>query len=185
VTFPTDPAANQFGGTPVVVHTAQQISPQAIEGIAQLLEIRGIRTPISQIVGYTQQTARSDSVVAEAHTTSSTYADPNVSGGAGPTLTGLMQGSYTVWFGGAGGGLLASNVVAFMAVSVNGSVPSNDDLSCEYQATGHVSGARVILAQLSSPGNTNTLKLLYRSSDGTDRCDVRRRWIVAIPYGGK
>ena len=106
-----------------------------------------------------------------------------MSGGTGPTLTGLTQGSYVVHFGGAGTGTLAANVRGFMAVSVNGSTRTDAD-ACEFQQDGHCSGARVVLAQLTIAGNMNTLKCVYRTSDGTDRCDVRQRWITAIRYSG-
>lgn len=122
------------------------------------------------------------SVGSEVHTTSATYADPTVSGGAGPEISGLADGTYEVSFGGSGGGDFAANVTYHMGISINGSTPA-DDQSCEFASDrGNTSGAMTIIATLTNGGN-NTLKAVYRSSDGTDRGNIRYRWLVALRLG--
>lgn len=135
---------------------------------------------VDQIIGFNQTKPQIQTVAAEAHTTSAVYADPNVSGAAGPTITGLPDGVYLVLFGGSGGGDFAHSVTYHMGVSVNGVVPADDTTSAEWGSDrGNTSGIMANLVTLSNAGN-NTLKAVYRSSDGTDRGNVRYRWIVAI-----
>lgn len=171
---------HSFGPPPVVLKALDEIDPLALESLAQWIEQRGLRTPITQIVGFAQFTAKTARIATEAHTTSSTYADPSVSGGAGPTISGLANGQYLILHGGSGAGTLASNVRYFQAVSVNGGTPVDAD-GCEFGQDGNVSGATALTATLT--GGNNELKCVYRSSDGTDRGNVRNRWIVALRYG--
>jgi hypothetical protein len=134
---------------------------------------------VNSLLGYTNTVPQFANVALEAHTTSSTYADPSVSGGAGPTIDNLPDGKYVIQFGGSGGGDFAHNVTYHMGISVNGSTPT-DDLSAEFASDrGNTSGMMVNLATLSAGGN-NTIKAVYRSSDGTDRGNIRYRWIMAI-----
>ena len=44
----------QFGPHPITVESGWNISQQAMEDIAQYIEQRGIRTPVSQVVGFQQ-----------------------------------------------------------------------------------------------------------------------------------
>lgn len=41
-----------FGPQPIVIHSIYQMSPEAIEEFCQYVEMRGLRMPVSQIVGY-------------------------------------------------------------------------------------------------------------------------------------
>lgn len=144
----------------------------------------GLNVPIGQIVGYSlaagQAAPKVDNVTAEAHTTSAVYAAPNVSGGAGPVLTDLSDGSYLVLFGGSGGGDFANNVTYHMGVSVNGSTPVDAESAEWGSDRGNTSGVMAVIAVLAAGGTSNVLTAVYRSSDGTDRGNVRYRWITAI-----
>lgn len=44
-----------FGPTKSVINSIYEFSPEALEQLAQWLEQRGIRTPVSQIVGYQRE----------------------------------------------------------------------------------------------------------------------------------
>lgn len=168
------------GGSHSRVNTIYDVSDQFLGELKLWLEAVGLSTPISQVRGFSQFTgvyAREDS---EAHRATAGFGDPDVSGSAGPTITGLPDGRYSLQFGGSGTGTLSGNVVAYMGLSVNGSTPVVGD-ACEAQGTAHYSVARTILANLTNGGN-NTVKALYATSDGTDRGDFRYRWVLAQRY---
>lgn len=149
--------------------------------VVDRVAVSGLNIPIGQIVGFSGFTAQFDNVVAEAHTTSNVYADASVSGGAGPELDGLADGQYVLFFGGSGGGDFATNTTYHIAASVNGSTPT-DDQSAEFASDrGNTSGAMIVIATLNNDGNNN-VKCVYRSSDGTDRGNIRYRWLVALKF---
>lgn len=171
-------SASAPGATPKI-NSIFDFSAEALGQLKVWLEQAGMNLPISNIIGFSKFTAKFASEASEAHRNVAGYGDPNVSGVAGPTISGLPNGSYVVTFGGSGTGTAASNVVAYMAVSVNGSTPVDAD-SCEAQGTGHYSTSRSILVSLTA--GSNELKALYKTSDGTDRGDFRYRWMVAQRY---
>jgi hypothetical protein len=160
-----------------VINSISDISPMALGQMKLYFEQAGFAVPVSQIVGYSQNQAQFASVIAEAHRNVAGYGDPNVSGGSGPTISNLPKGKYVLFFGGSGTGTLASNVVAYMALEVNGTVI---DEPCEAQGTAHYSTARVVLSTMTT--DANTVKAVYKTNDGTDRGDFRNRWIVAQRY---
>lgn len=83
-----DPA---FGPFKRVLKSVYEIDPDAMEDIAKLLEQRGLKTPLSQVVGYSRLGTGGTSVVTTSPpvgggegTTSSTFADLATTG---PTIT--------------------------------------------------------------------------------------------------
>lgn len=136
--------------------------------------------PLGQVFGASTLQPNYASIGTEAHTATSSYGDPTVSGGAGPTLSNLSPGQYLVHFGASTAGTFASGVVGFMGLSINGSTPADDASSIEAQQTGNLSASRVLNVTLSN--STNTIKCVYRTSDGSDRAVWRYRWILALRY---
>jgi len=45
----------EFGPHKEIINSVYQISPEAIEQLAQVLEQRGLRTPVGQVVGYQRE----------------------------------------------------------------------------------------------------------------------------------
>src|SRR5690348_16089479 len=90
-------SAKGFGPESVILNSIFQIDPQALEQVFQALEQRGLRTPVSNLVGFAQFLGQVATRVNTIETTVSTsYTDLATSG---PTLTGLADGNYFVFHG--------------------------------------------------------------------------------------
>lgn len=91
-------ADDQFGPPKKVLSSLEQIDPRTLEDIAQFLEQRGLRTPISQVVGYQQLTPHgsfsSGGGGVLGTTVSAAFADMPSS----TAITGLRAGTYLVAF---------------------------------------------------------------------------------------
>lgn len=141
--------------------------------------------PISQVFGFTQFTATPATSILTAETTvSTTYTDLAT---VGPTLTGLADGNYAIFFGAflhndtAGGG-------AVMSVKVNSTEASDNDFTSVFPAgssaypTGGTCVSRVIFKALSNNGS-NTLTCRYReAAPATGTAKFSNRWLAALKY---
>lgn len=175
---------NEFGvgPNPVLISSIYEITPEALEQIAQWFEQRGIRTPISQVVGFSQFNAiPATDVAATQNTTSTTYTDL---GTVGPSLTGLADGKYLLSFGCV---MYGSNDNGYMSPSVNGSGGSDgtsaqgggrDDATDVLPA---FSVMRSIAVTMTAGGN-NSVVAKYRSQSATGS-DFSDRWMLALRYG--
>jgi hypothetical protein len=172
----------KFGPPPIVVDSIFNLHPEALEQICQYVEQRGLRTPVSQVVGFTQFVGHpATDVLTEESTSSTTYGDLAT---VGPSLNNLGDGKYLLFFGcavrGTGGG-------GFMSVSLNGDTPT-DARSCfcgglDSNGDGlpDVSTMRTISATLT--GGSNTVVAKYRSAGGlTPVAPIFNRWLAALRY---
>lgn len=83
---------DQFGAPKVVVETFEQIDPLVLEGIAGWMEQRGLKTPVSQVVGFTPTRFKAVSFATGGSlitTGSTSWVDVGAS-----TVTGLPPGVY-------------------------------------------------------------------------------------------
>jgi len=85
----------EFGPHKEIINSVYQLSPQALEEIAQCIEQRGIRTPISQVVGYQQikPWSATGSAIGGAVTTTST----SYTGLTSATASVFRPGQYLVF----------------------------------------------------------------------------------------
>jgi hypothetical protein len=168
----------QFGPPREVITSIYQMSPEALEQLAQWIETRGIRTPASQISGFQQFLAQSaPSVLTIESTTVTTYGDLAT---VGPSLTGLSDGNYIVLFGCRANGAAADS--ARMSISVNGTAASDSD-DCQSDSQNLIAGMSVMRAvpkRLNAGGN-NTIVAKYRSQVGAN-VSFGNRWLTAIRW---
>jgi hypothetical protein len=133
----------------------------------------GIDIPIGQVIGYSQtipQTAAN--IPTREDTSSATFADLAT---VGPTLTGLSDGTYVVYWGATCDN---TPVNAYMGVKVNSTEPADDDsIFWSIAAAVATPGMRAIEKTLDGGGN-NTLTARYRVSTGTGF--YRNRWMLAV-----
>jgi hypothetical protein len=115
---------------------------------------------------------------AEVRRASTTFGDPNNISDPGPEITDLTKGTYLVIWGGSSGGVLASNVITYTAIAVNGTPDTS--FFTEAQQEGHASVARAGIYVLPLDDDANVVKMVYANNDGSARGDTRHRWIVAI-----
>lgn len=130
--------------------------------------------PIGQVVGFTQFTAQTSTVLAGEATASATYVDL---GTVGPTVTGLADGRYLLIYG--AGAIKAASGSALMSVEVNGVAASNDD-AVQIQNTTYVTGTYAVAKTLDA-GGLNTVVAKYASTAGGS-CEFNRRFLIALKY---
>ena len=145
-----------------------------VDRIAVLLPL----IPIGQIVGFTQFTLQTATPVGTSlqTTTSTTYTNLSSSG---PELTGLPNGRYALFFG-ALSNVTSAGHVAYMAPSVNGSTPSDDESAQSAVVSTAAAGvSRMVEVVLDGDGN-NTVTMKYRSSIGSSSAGFNYRWLSAL-----
>lgn len=156
---------HSFGPLPTVLSSIWEVSESAKEEFAQWLEQRGLRTPVSQVVGFGQFLVQpATDVLTSESTSSATYVDLAT---VGPSLSTLGDGKYLVFFGFV---VAAGTNQGLMSISVNGA-SATDSLS--------TSTARAVAVTLSG-GGANTIVSKYRSPGGT--CGFLNRWLLALRY---
>lgn len=133
---------------------------------------------IASLLGHDSFTPFFAAEPAESHFTITAFGDPNISGPAGPTLTGLPGGKYVVLWGGSGGPGASETI--FMGVSANGATPIDAE-AVEHQNVLHTSASRGAIFTLSLADGFNTLACQYHCTLAHDS-DFRRRWIMALKY---
>jgi hypothetical protein len=134
----------------------------------------GIDVPIGQVIGFSQTTPNTAiTIVAAEGTASASFTSLAT---AGPTITGLPDGKYVIYWGATHDSTGGLN--GFMGVKVNATEPIDDDAIFWNLAAGtFVPGARAIEKTLAGGGN-NTLLTRYRVSGGTGTW--RYRWMLAV-----
>lgn len=153
--------------------------------LIDFIAVNGSLIPPSQILGggllkgaYTAEVTTSEA------TSSASYADLAT---AGPSLTGLSNGTYMLLFGSQIGST-SNSFTGYMSLSLNGATASDDDsirvnwTVTEGAATESltVPGARAMLQTLDS-GDNNTVTAKYKTSGVS--VAYGNRWIVAIKVG--
>lgn len=132
-----------YGVPHQLITSAQQISPQAIEEIAQLIEQRGLRTPISQLVGY-QQVKANTSILASNIPVTTTSNAWTVTG-LGSSTSGLRAGQYLVFIS-----AVMKNSSAFEATMLGIRINSGDPFVAG--AGVHGSGTTAVIVEGSAVG---------------------------------
>lgn len=150
-----------FGLPHQVITSASQISSAAIEEIAQLIEQRGIRTPISQLVGY-QQVKPYTSLFAS-NSAVTTTSNAWTATGLGSATTGLRSGQYLVFIS-----AVMKNSSAFEATMLGIRVNSSDPFAAG--AGVHGSGTTAVIVEGSAVGagvlvGVSTLASLTMTAD--------------------
>jgi hypothetical protein len=135
--------------------------------------------PISQVFGFTGFVFQPAVLIGTTeNVTSTTYTDLAT---VGPTLSGLADGNYAIFFGAAL--IPATGDAAFASVQVNSTpaVDADEIVVAVAAATPgvDVSTSRLLLKSLSN-GNQNTLTMKYRCQ--TTSAQFGSRWLVAIKY---
>jgi hypothetical protein len=137
----------------------------------------GIDIPIGQVIGFPGFTAQAATRISVSEGTgSASYTDLAT---VGPTLTGLADGQYVVFFGAAA---VTTSGVCFMAIAENGAAASDSQSAQFATTTGGVSGAAAYLTTLAAAGN-NSLEAKYRTTAGTGT--FNHRWLIALKYANK
>lgn len=145
--------------------------------IVDYLAVNQPQIPISNIFGFSQFTAKEGNTISSPTetTTSTSYTDlPTV----GPTITGLPDGKYVIFFGNTSS-TSSSSAQATTSVKVNSIEASDTDMLLN-GSTVTVPVSRAILKTLSNGGN-NTLAMRYKVfTAGTG--SFRDRWMIALRY---
>jgi hypothetical protein len=165
-------------GQRYAVNTLRDLSPQALGEIRAFLETSGFALPISQIVGFQQFTAKSDVDNGAATIASATYGDP-ATGDAGPSLSGLPDGSYVVLYGALAWDSSGGGGTTYMSLKVNGTEATDADAVSTTANANGISVMRTVVKTLSNAGDS-TLTLRYKMSVGTGRWD--NRFLIALRY---
>lgn len=131
--------------------------------------------PITQIVGFNQFTAKGDQITSEESTASNTFTDLTT---VGPSVTGLADGSYIVFFG-ASLQAVGGNIFQ-MGISINGAAVDANHI-CETTTTTNLSLSHGQLLTLSGGGN-NSIVAKYRMNTGSSAGHARYRWLIALRY---
>ena len=169
--------AAQPGGVPKIT-SIFDFSTEALGQLKLWLEQQGLNLPVTNILGFSQFTSRYANEDSEGHMTSTSYGDPNVSGSAGPSITGVSPGKYVILFGGAGTTSSAGSV-AYLGVNINGAGASDSE-ACEINVLSeHASVSRAIIKTVTAANST--VALVLRSSGGND-IDFRNRWLMILRY---
>lgn len=133
--------------------------------------------PISQITGFNQFDASTDTQGAEANGTVATGSGTYVELSGGPEITGLSAGLYVVHYGAS---IQSDNIgVSHVNVSVNGATPSDDyALTVTNQGTTYWPLSRARLVTISADGGE--IAMVYKMTAFTLRAS--RRWLVVQKY---
>jgi hypothetical protein len=153
----------------------EDLPPKFRSWLIDFIAVNIPQIPISQIVGFTQFTAKSSTVLTTDEITSTSYVDAAT---VGPQIEGLSDGSYVMFYGFQLGEV--SNLTsALMSPSINAATPSDDDAA---RTRSIQSGtARGVLKTLAGGGN-NTVKMQYKRVGGSDG-DFERRWLIVLKVG--
>lgn len=87
---PSDP----FGAPKPIIRAFDEITPDVVEQLAQWIEQRGLRTPISQVVGYEQIKPTTSGAFAAGAGLITTTSTSWTTAGLGNPITGLRPGQY-------------------------------------------------------------------------------------------
>ena len=162
-----------------VVSSVYNFTPQALEELAGWFEQRGLRTPISQIVGFKQFLGQTSTSVLTIETTTSTlYGDLAT---VGPTVSGLADGNYLVFHGCRSAiGVTDGSDQARMAIPVNGAAASDNE--CASSSWAGFMSVTMLNARKLTVGGNNTIQAKYKSNAGATAY-FGTRWLIALRYG--
>ena len=146
------------------------------EYMVQYLALNQPPLSISQVFGFEQFTAQSATPVLTEETTASvTYTDLAT---AGPTLTGLPDGQYVIFFGSSVDNSDAAGA-SIVSVQINATGASDDDRTGG-TGTVAVNATRGVVKTLNAGGN-NSITMKYRVGAGTGTFGLR--WMFALRSG--
>lgn len=157
--------------------TQMQLLNQFWDYLTQRIAVAGIPVSISQVTGFSQFNAESAEVATSETTASTTFTDLAT---AGPTLSGLSDGSYVVLLGCWASSNTAGQA-ADMSVQVNSAAVDGNDGVRTFGTTGPEALARAVVKTLSNDGD-NTITAKYRASGGGATATFVNRWLVALRY---
>lgn len=162
-------------GTEPKIHSIFDFTAEALEQLAFWLEQRGIHTPISQILGFSQFTAQSAAVFDVESTTSTSYTSLATSG---PTISGLGPGKYLVLVS-AYMRTESNSIAAYMSYSVNSTSPSDHTAA----VTANTDGAKLVgIGTETLTGDNNNIAALYKI-EGASTGHFSDRNLIVLKYG--
>lgn len=166
-----------FGPHRIVVGSIYELAPSALEEIALWIEERGLRTPISQIIGFKQFTAQSDAIGTLDSTFSLGWA---TLGTAGPVLNSLTDGNYLAFFGFTGHSTdTVGGDYARMGLAINGNTSDADNHAATTGGPAEQSVSHTQTVRLAAGAGGNTLEAVYRT-DGGAQAYFHARWLIAL-----
>jgi hypothetical protein len=134
--------------------------------------------PISQISGFAQFTAQSNSVAtSESRDTGVVGTGYGNLATVGPTLPGLPDGKYVLLFGAAVNNVGANT--AYVSPKINGTEATDADAVEITGSATSTSIARAITATVTNSGNS-TVTLRYRGTAGVPV--FKNRWLIVLRY---
>ncbi len=172
--MPDFPVVAPPGQKPIIT-SIFDFSTDALGQLRLYFEQNPPAIPITSILGFTQFTASSSTVVTSESTTSTSYTDLTTTG---PEVTGLSDGQYIVFFG-ANSSNNTAGASALVSVSINGAAASDNDFA-GMAGTDQMSVCKAVPKTLSAGGN-NSVRLKYRA--GSNTASFARRWLVVLRYG--
>lgn len=153
------------------------LPPQFMDYTVQYAALNPLPIPVSQLTGYSSQVPQSATPIETTETTTSdSYVDLST---AGPQLTNLPDGHYTVVYGACASTDTAS-VGAIMSIDVNG-VGAADADSTETQSLAFTSIMRAV-PKLVDGGNNSTITCKYRTGTSGKTASFGLRWMYAVKY---
>lgn len=158
-----------FGPHRTVLSSIHEMSPEVIDQIAQAVEMRGIRVPISNVPGYQQLTPKSvhtsGAGAALGTTVSAAFAD--MPSGA-DQIANLRAGSYLIFFSARVTVDVVGNTgvigIRVNAVDPGGATTASGDHFL-FNCTQPTTNAQIIYTTLT--GDTSTVKLRWLVTGGT------------------
>lgn len=159
------------GSGGAIINSIFDFSSEALGQLKLWLEQSGLNVGVNQVLGFSQFTPFVSEVATEELTSSTSYTDLAT---AGPTLTGLSDGSYVVFFGASMTAPAAQT--SYMTVYANGADATNP---IETQVGTNASLSRGFTVRLVD--SNNTLQAKYKVSGGANG-SFRYRWLIAIKY---
>lgn len=158
-------------------YAQMQLLDQHNEFMVQHLTLNQPPISISQVFGFAQFTGKSDTISAGS-TTTSVNTPTDLADTAGPTLTGLADGRYLIFFGcGAANNSAGQNT--FMGVKVNSTEPGDTETAFT-NAAATTPLMRAIDRTLDTGGNNTLLARYYVGGASTGTYFYR--WLIALRY---
>lgn len=165
-------------GTEPKIHSIFDFTAESLEQLAFWLEQRGLHIPINQVLGFSQTVQKDGgTITTDESRTTATYANLTTTG---PSLTGLSDGTYVIYFGctvynpaGVGDGR--------MSIDVNSAGAADADAVLHSGGNFNISLSRTLVKTLTAGGN-NTLVAKYKG-DGANASHFLNRWLIAQRIG--
>lgn len=158
----------------------ESFPPEFWSAVIQKVSLDIDKIPGSQIVGGTTNLSatNADAIATEESTTSLTYTDLAT---AGPTITGLSNGTYLVLFGCLMRESNAAGEQSIMSIQVN-STAASDSVACAMERGIGLQSASSFFVTALEENNNNTLTAKYKVSAASTGYFANRR-LTAIKIG--